>query len=277
MAKVYVFRVGPFDDGTSMYVPIGADIETGRPTDLDPVDADDDLTGLQRILAQDPKEELICSLELAAAARTLGLGVEELPAGFEGTRIQLAMDHAQNGDLEQIESPRSQLRLMTAIRGFLESRVAERWPAHQAFEIELQGDRSERYSGFIGHPPDPTVTLVRLADDAKGLASASSGEREKRLTSLDHLSMRLETPPSYALDPIRAFYGISVMPRFEKAQEGQRVLATDEDALVLAGVLAALSVVEQIDKVAQADTQTPGRNVRTLVAATAPSPAVDLP
>lgn len=274
--SVRVFKVGPLENGESIYVPIGV-TKQGAPTSLDPVEGTDDVSALQQILAQDSSDPLVCSPELAAAAQTLGLAVEELPAHYEGGRIQLAISYAQGGALENLRHARSLLRLMTGMRDFLDAKVASRWPARHSFEIELRGDRSDTFAGWLTADAEPTITIVRSPADAKELALSTPEARAERLASLDHLSVTLATPPRYALELIHAFYGIQVMPRLEKRENGELATVNDEDALLMAGVLAALSIVHRLDEVGHSETETPGRKVRTFVSAAAPYPFVALP
>lgn len=272
---VYVFTVGPFEDGTRLYVPMG----DGESTDLDPVRATDDVDGLREILGHLTTEDLVCSPELRTAADVLGLPSKDLPADLAGTRVQIAIDNAQNHAMDRIESAWSHLRLMTATRDFLNSGIASRWPARQSFDIELRGDRCELLAGWIsaGAPESvTTVTVVRSQAEAKSLALSSAEEQVHRLSTLDHVSVGLVRPPEYALELIEAFYGIAVMPTFEKVEGGEPVLPTDEDALLMAGVLSALAMSSRVNEVAHSTTETPGRNVRTFVAAGAPFPFVNL-
>lgn len=216
---------------------------------------------------------------LKAAADALGLPSKELPADLEGARVQIAIDNAQNHEMDQIESAWSHLRLMTAIRDFLKSGIATRWPAQQSFDIELRGDRRELLAGWIttgAAGTIATITVVRSQADAKSHALLGTEELAERLKRLDHVSLSLVTPPAYALEPIRSFYAIEAMPKFEKVEGGEQVLPVDEDALVMAGVLSALAMSSRVNEVAHAVTETPGRNVRTFVAAGAPFPFVNL-
>lgn len=57
MMTVYVFKVGPFEDGTSLYVPMG----DGESTDLDPVRATKDLDGVREIIGHRTTEDFVCS------------------------------------------------------------------------------------------------------------------------------------------------------------------------------------------------------------------------
>ena len=264
MSRVHVLKIGPFDDGNSIYLPIGHEV----PTTLEPVAALDDVAGLQAIFAQNPTDEIVCSPELAGVAAARGLRVEEPPAVFEGTRIQLALQHAQGDDLDGLESMLAYLLLMNGVRDFVNARIAHRWPAKQPFDVELRGDRSCVWAGWITDGVEPTVTLVRSRADADALVSASADQRETRLASLDHLAIRLVKPPKYALEPIRGFYGIEVMPRFDKVEQGERRLPKDEDAFVIGGVLGALAKSQRVDEIATSESESPGRKVRTLVGAT---------
>lgn len=274
MIRVFVFKVGPLESGRSLYVPIGERDE--KPVDKDPVSESDDTTALRKIIAQLlPDEDLICSLELADAARTLDLAVEELPDVHEGARIRIAMEIAAKGQLEHVHNPWSYVKLMSALTDFIESDVIKRWPLRQSFDIELRGDRSQTFSGLLSAQPT-TLTLVSSSDDAKQLALLTNEERAVRLASLDHLAMTLTTPPTYARTAIEGFYQIAVMPRLEKRAAGQNVLPVDEDALVVAGVLSALTVPISMKEIGHSETKTPGRVVRTFVHAGAPFPFVEL-
>jgi hypothetical protein len=271
MPRVHVFKVGPLEHGKSIYVPIGEE------ADLDPTEAEDDVSGLLQIVQQAPDVTLAWSIELADAARSLGQVVEELPAIYEGSRIWLAMKFAQDGDLHGITDVWSELRLMSGLTDFLERRVLARWPERLSFEVELRGDRSQLLGGWLEPGSAPAVTLVASPDDAKRLALSTSAEREEWRASHDYLSMTLESPPPYALEPLKAFWGIDVMPRFAKRQEGQRARANDEDALVMAGVLATLAQVDDLRETTWSETRTPERVVRTFVQPGLPFPFVDLP
>jgi hypothetical protein len=271
-ARIFIFKVGPFEAGDSIYVPIGED--NGVPTDLDPVNADDDLSGVRGIVAQRRHEVLVCETALSSAASECGLEVEDLPAIYEGARVELAMQFAQGDALDNVTSSWAYLRIMSSLADLLERDILARWPVRQAFDVELRGDRSRTFSGWLGS--DRSVFLVDSAQDAKSLALSSLEERTERLASLDHLSMRLETPPPYALIPIRDFYGIQVMPRFERRTGGALIPVDDEDVFVMAGVVAALANFTAIDLLCWADTSTPDRDVRTYVSAGLPFPLIEL-
>lgn len=262
MARVHILKIGPFEDGNSIYLPIAHD----TPTQLTPVAALDDEAGLQAILDQGSADEIVCSPELATIANKRGLLVEEVPPDFEGTRIQVAMDHAQDGALDGLTTW-GHLLLMTGVQDFVQSSIANRWPLARAFDVRLEGDRNAVWAGWIDGGNEPSVTLVRARADADALASAPVGEQATRLASIDHLSIRIVEPPPYALAPIREFYGIDVMPVFEIVANGAPALATDEDAFILNGVLAALAALENVDGVASAESDSPHRKVRTFVGA----------
>lgn len=157
---VHIFKVGPLEDGTSLYVPIGGDPESEAPTDLDPVRAGSDVEGLRRVLTQRTTETLVCALELKEVAASLHLPSAEPPAEVEGMRVQIAIDNAQNHELDQVENPRSLLHLMVATREFLESTIATRWPPGHTFVVRLDGDRHDEFAGWITTTPEPTVNLL---------------------------------------------------------------------------------------------------------------------
>ena len=96
------------------------------------------------------------------------------------------------------------------------------------------------------------------------------------LARRDHLRVQLEPAPEYVAVWLRDFYGIDRMPRLIK-REGEKVLADDEDALVVGGELSALSRVEDIRETMYSVTSTPGREVRTFVSPGEPWPFVHLP
>lgn len=54
---VHVYKIGPFEDGTSIYVPIGSEASL----QLDPVEANDDVEGLRALAAQRAGLEFRCS------------------------------------------------------------------------------------------------------------------------------------------------------------------------------------------------------------------------
>ena len=84
--------------------------------------------------------------------------------------------------------------------------------------------------------------------------------------------------PAYLAEKHRltVLYRGKVMPVFEKLANGQNVLATDEDALLMAGILESLSTIERINEIGQAIVETPGRKVRTFVSAGLSFPSVEL-
>lgn len=275
---VHIFKVGPLEDGMSLYVPIGGDPKSGAPTNLDPVRADSDVEGLRRILTRRTTETLVCALELKEAAASLHLPSAELPAEVEGMRVQVAIDNAQNHELDQVENPRSLLRLMMATREFLESKIATRWLPGHTFMVRLDGDRRDEFGGWIMTTPEPTVNLlIGTHTDVRSIAGVPGEHQRERLSRLDHVSVSLVSPPSYALEPIRAFYGIEVMPKLTKVAKASKVLPSDEDALVAAGVMSALARFAKVTGMVESVTTTPGRTVRTYVVAVPPVAARTLP
>ncbi|MGE0401924.1 MAG: hypothetical protein AB7T06_34795 [Kofleriaceae bacterium] len=275
---VHIVKVGPLEDGTSLYVPIGEDPDSGAPTDLDPVRADTDVEGLRRILTQRTTETLVCAVELKEAAASLHLPSAELPAEVEGTRVQIAIDNAQNHELDQVENPRSLLRLMVATREFLESKIATRWPPGHTFMVRLDGDRRDEFGGWITTTPELTVNLlIGTHTDVRSIAGVPGDQQRERLSRLDHVSVSLVSPPPYALEPIRAFYGIEAMPKLTKVAKTNKVLPSDEDALVAAGVMSALARFDKVMGMVDSVTATAGRTVRTYVVAVPPVVAPTLP
>ena len=93
----------------------------------------------------------------------------------------------------------------------------------------------------------------------------------------DHLRVQLEPGPEYVIEWIRDFYDIECMPRVLKRSGGGNVLAADEDALVVGGVLSALAAVEEVRETTYAETRTPGRQVRTFVSPGGPWPPLHVP
>ncbi|MGE0402546.1 MAG: hypothetical protein AB7T06_37940 [Kofleriaceae bacterium] len=258
------------DDGISVYVPIGHD----EPTRLDPVEASDDEAGIAGLLRQNPTEELICSPELARIAATHGLRVEDPPAIFEGMRVRLAMQYAQGDDFDQVTSTWANLFLMRSVAKLVDSHAAKRW-SQRAFDVQLSGDRAERWAGWIAGGTEPMVTLVRSRADADELAQATADERAKRLSSLDHLAVRLVTPPAFARGPMDALYGAELMPWFAIRERGDVRMARDEDAFVIAGVFEALAAIRRVDDIGDVELDSPGRKVRTLVGAKLDAAGVD--
>jgi hypothetical protein len=260
MARVHILKIGPIEGGKLIYVPMPHD----APTKLHSVAALDDNAGLAAIVDQQPTEELVCSPDLASAAAARGLAVETPPMDFLGALIQIALVHAQDGELDDL-GRWGHLVAMMGLQEFDHSDIAQRWPAGRAFDVELSGDRTQRWAGWITPGVEPSVTLVRSRADADVLATASSEEREAKVASLDHLAVRLVVPPSYATDLIRDFYDVEAMPVFDIVENGRRRRATDEDAFVLAGVLGALGALEDIDGIGSAETESPKRKVTTRV------------
>ncbi len=252
MARVFILKVGPFEDGRSLYVPIA----DGGTTDLDPVEAADDASGLDAIMGQyNPLQDLVCSPELERAARARGLPIEAPPALFEATRIQLGRNVLLQDDHDQTLSSWAQLTIMRALIDLANSNARKTWTPRQPLAVELRGDRTSSYGAWMEPAGELAITLVADVAMAEAFAKKTAAD----LSAIDHLRMWLVVPPVYIRRPLLALYRMMELPRFQKVEHGQRVVITEEDVFVMAGVVSA------IGKDGIAETRTPDRTVQTLV------------
>lgn len=271
MNDVRIFRIGPLDDaGTSLYVPVSP------ARSLETVDARNDEEGISKIVEQWPEGTYICSPDLAAAAARLGIAVAPLEAITEGTRIWTAMSIAQSPDFDDIVSPWSVLILMRGTTDFFVRDVTRRWPWRLSIDIELRGDREARWFGALLAMPYSGLVLFREAAEAKECALLDGEVQQGFIAQHDHLRVQFEPAPAYVAEWIREFYKIDRMPRLTK-RRGDKILADDEDALVMGGVLSALGLVEEIRETVYSVTRTPGREVRTFISPGEPWPFIHLP
>ena len=268
MARSFVLRVGPLGDGSSVYVPVGENAPSG----LDPVEAADDDAGLRGILGQNPSSEIVCSPELARSAAAHGLRVEAPPAFLEGMRVRIGIQFAQTDEFDHITSSWAHLFLMRSVQKLVDSETIDIWPVGRAFDVQLSGDRTERWAGWITPGAEPVVTLVHSRADADELAKAKTIDRRARLDSLDHVAVRLVSAPPYVLGPMRALYGAEQMPWFDIREGGARRMASDEDAFVIASVMEALATIKRSNEIGDVESISPRRTVRTLVGAVLDAP-----
>lgn len=269
--EVRIFRVGPLDAAnTCLYVPVTVARR------LEVIDARDDETGIQGIVTQWPEGSYCCSPDLDVAASRLGIAVAPLDAVTEGDRISIAMRIAQSPDLRHIMDPWSMLILMRGTKDFLDSKVAERWPVRLSLDIELRGSRDERWYGALVTAPHLGLVMFHDAAEAKACALRDGAEQQEFIAQHDHLRVQFEPAPRYAAVWIDEFYRIDLMPRITK-RRGDKVLADNEDALVIGGVLSALALVEDVRETVYSTTRTPGREVRTFVSPGEPWPFLRVP
>ena len=271
MSEVRIFRLSPWGSaGPCLYVPVSYDRQ------LEVVDAHDDVEGVRQVVEQWPEATFLCSPDLSEAAARLGLAVAPLQAVTEGTRIWTAITIAQTPDLKQINNPWVALRLMSGAEDFLRQDVPKRWPARLSIDIELRGGREARWFGALLSEPYPGLVLFHEPGPAKECALLDGDAKQQLIAQHDHLRVQFEPAPAYAVEWIRELYHIDQMPRLTRRQGG-KVPATEEDALVMSGVLSALARVEDVSTTAYFTTRTPDREVRTFVAAGSPWPFVDIP
>jgi hypothetical protein len=272
MNDVHIFKIGPIDDaGACLYVPVSP------ARTLEVADATDDADGITKIVEQWPDGRFQCSPDLEAAAEQLGIPVAPLEAATEGTRISTALSIAQSPDFDGIVSSWSVLVLMRGMSQFVDAGAVERWPPKLAIDIELRGDRELDCHGVLLTAPYPGVVLFTDHRDAKACALLDGEEQQAFIAERDHLRVQLEPGPEYVIEWIRDFYDIECMPRVLKRRGGENVLADDEDALVVGGVLSALAAVEDVRETTYAETRTPGRQVRTFVSPGGPWPLLQVP
>ena len=119
------------------------------------------------------------------------------------------------------------------------------------------------------------VALFREAGDAKACALRDGAEQEEFLAQRDHLQVRFEVPPPYVTEWLEDFYRIGRMPRLTK-REGAKVIADDDDALLMGGVLSALALVDDVRETMYSTIKTPNGEIRTFVSPGAPWPFVQL-
>ena len=270
MSDVRIFRIGPLDeDGTSLYIPVSDEHA------LEVVDACDDESGIRSIVEQWPEGVYLCSPDLATAAGRLGIPVAPLEAFTEGTRLKVALRVAQDPDFDGIKHPRAFLALMRGTADFVQREAAARWPSRLSIDVELRGERNERWFGAILLEPQVGVALFREAGDAKACALRDGAEQEEFLAQRDHLQVRFEVPPPYVTEWLEDFYRIGRMPRLTK-REGAKVIADDDDALLMGGVLSALALVDDVRETMYSTIKTPNGEIRTFVSPGAPWPFVQL-
>ena len=93
----------------------------------------------------------------------------------------------------------------------------------------------------------------------------------------DHLKVRFDPPPQYALEWLVDFYGIDLMPRPIRQRSGHEVLVVDNDLYVLGGVSSALSLMEDLKETRYSVIKVPEGEVRTFISTGEPFPFVHLP
>jgi hypothetical protein len=270
MSDVRIFRIGPLDeDGTSLYVPVSDERA------LEVVDARDHEAGIRSIVEQWPEGSYLCSPDLSTAAGRLGIPVAPLEAITEGTRLKIALGVAQEPDFDGIDHPRAFLALMRGATEFVLRKAAARWPSRLSVDVELRGERNERWFGAILHEPQVGVALFRDAADAKACALCDGAEQEAFLAQRDHLQVRFEVPPPYVAEWLEDFYRVDRMPRLTKRQ-GTSVIADDDDALLMGGVLSALALVDDVRETMYSTIKTPTGEFRAFVSPGSPWPFVQL-
>ena len=184
---------------------------------------------------------------------------------------------AQSPDFDAITDSWAVLILMRGAMELLERDALARWPSELPIEIELHGDRQVTWYGAVLVTPHPGVVLFRELADAKACAALAGDEQQAYIAARDHLRVQLETGPEYVIAWIHDFFEMERMPRVLKREGGAKVLALDEDALVIGGVLSALALVEDVRETAYSHTRTTNREVRTFVSPATPWPALHLP
>lgn len=270
MSYVRIFRIGPLDeDGTSLYVPVSEE----HP--LEVVDARNDEAGIRSIIEQWPEGAYLCSPDLAMAAGQLGVPVAPLEAITQGTRLKIALGIAQEPDFDEIKHPRAFLALMRGTTDFVQREAAARWPSRLSIDVELRGERNESWFGAILLEPQVGVALFRDAADAKACALRDGAEQEEYLAQRDHLQVRFESAPPYVTEWLEDFYRIDRMPRLTKRQ-GTKVIANDDDALLMGGVLSALALVDDVRETMYSTIKTSKGEFRTFVSPGSPWPFVHL-
>jgi hypothetical protein len=269
-SNVRIFRIGPIDEsGMSIYVPGSTERQ------LDVVDARTDDEGIAKIVKQSPDAAFLCSPDLEVAAARAGLSVEPLDPISAGNRVWIAMRIAQDPDLNSVNDPWAVPMLMRGATDWVDRDVTAHWPRRLSFEAELRGDRAARYFGALLAAPMRGLVLFSSSELAKRVALLDGEEQRDLIAANDHLEVRFESPPTYASEWIKDFYGIDLMPR--TMCKGNLELPSNEDLFVLGGVLSALSLMGDLNETRYAVTKSPDREVRTFISAGEPWPFVHLP
>jgi hypothetical protein len=258
MSRVHVFKVGPLDaGGASLYVPSSPDVA------LELVEATSDLEGLRRIAAQRSGLDLVCSPDLAAAGAQLGIRAAPLGVIQQMMRIQIALGGALDRDAPAFHDLRVLSTLLTGVADLVDSGVATRQPT-LPFAGHMEGDRDGRIAGLVSSAPPGLVLLTEPAA-VDAVAGQPAARWPALLPTLDHLAVTIEPAPAFLAVWLTEFYDNDRMPRLIKRRAGDKVAPDAEDALVISGVLSALSRIVEAPTTAHAEIETPGRVVRTYV------------
>lgn len=237
---IYALRLGgvPVDGGrAATYVAIDED---GMMT---PVVGANDEAALREIVASAGGRDVVCEEALQAAARRLGLRVQELPRWALGARADLAT-------VFRLGESRIERDALAAVAPAL--RAAGELLCHQPwswlrnadvvdFEIASSGCAARHFEGCVmgAGGQEYGVALYDEPGTLDRLAKASQAVPRGHAPAIDAYGFTIDGGPAWVADAVAAAYGIRLLIVPIRVRGGRMRAATADDLTVMASAAAA--------------------------------------
>ena len=256
----HVFKLGPIETGEGDLVLYITCSETGGAVSSDLARSDG--AALQQIVSAARGDEVVCSPELARAARKLGLAVAELPDWALEMRAMLAWGMAHGGRIAPADSAGLE-DLIGGMCQFLDAAPWEYLEPDVPYVVEATGALRHTYEAAVmGAFGEEFGVLLyeRPGSLARTIALADEGRRDEA-AKMDLLSVSSSPDPEFAVRALEAAYGVEGMPEVMALRGGHpRPVKSAEIALVTAA-LEAFAKMGADDREARAEV----RGVRVAV------------
>lgn len=226
---------------------------------------DEDRTALEEILEVYSADGLACEPALAPAAREVGVPTRELTADEANQVGVMAFELAMPGQLTKV-SAQAIYHFGTASRVYHEASPWKNQFAYETIGVALTGDIKRRLSARILGVTGPSAGLVLYSSPASidQIVDRFEHGQLDRAESVDALGVTFEEAPGFAVDAMRRAYGLSWFPLPTKLRAGVRVAMEDEDFLILAASMRAVSALSDTSRESEAQIRVGDREVWVL-------------
>ena len=201
-----------------------------------------------------PPDRLACEPALAAAARAVGLATKELTPDEANQIGVIALELAMPGQLTEV-SAQAIYHFGTASRAYHE---ASPWKSHFACEtiaITLSGAIKQTLCARVLGVMGGSAGLVLYSSPASidQIVDRFENRQLDGAESVDALGVTFEETPEFAIDAMRRAYGLSWFPLLTKLRDGVHGAIENDDLLILAASLRAVSALSDLSRTSEAE------------------------
>jgi hypothetical protein len=248
-----VFKIGPLlqPEGVSAYF-----VYPGQGNDR-AFFGSDDASGLKEILSAYDPSELAVERQLASSAQPLGIASRAMTEDEIKQLGVMAFELGVPGAFSDIHDQTSFHQLGVAAKIF---DAAAPWMqpfSSQTIELVLRGSAVRTFwARIVGRTFTPGVVLYDNPFSVDRIVEAVERGRWEEVANAATLGITLQNEPRFAAEVMQRVYAIPKVPTPLKIENGTRLSIDDLDALVLAAVLRAISVLSSADRVSHSEVST---------------------